>query len=407
MGKEKSTKFGELLKDPRWIWAVIVVAVIGFVLLYISEGQFPNMPLSSGIVAFISAVIGVILTIVVTHALLNAQSKKEAEKDRDIRIFQRKIQAYSKFTSNMWKIANDTESKNSNEDNLEEIKSDLFDKLVFFLDKNDVISLTEIIKKDLIRVKDTDDYIVPICKFTEILKNSITDKDNKEKEEPPSWQDFENLCKSFIKDAGTNGATSSETKDEYHSSDTEDRKNTTFWHFNLLGEEQLTAFKNNNWVLNLIEYGKYDENWRTKALWQVRPNDVVFLFRRGGYGYIGAFKVVKNKVLKNEEYTKNKYSEEDIKTYDIYNAMEDGATYSSNLIVEPIAYNYKGVEYLSVRRRTIERMNDMEAVKFLLNRFNGKDLDNNRLAGKGKLDNETSVKLNDNYFSEMIKQCNL
>ena len=74
---KNSTKFVELLKDPRWLWAVIVIAVVGFVLLYVSEGQFPNIPLSSGIVAFISAVIGVILTIVVTHALLNAQTKSE------------------------------------------------------------------------------------------------------------------------------------------------------------------------------------------------------------------------------------------------------------------------------------------------------------------------------------------
>jgi hypothetical protein len=54
-------------------------------------------------------------------------------------------------------------------------------------------------------------------------------------------------------------------------------------------------------------------------------------------------------------------------------------------------------------------MNDMVAVKFLLNRFNGKDLDTfpDRLSCKGKLDSETNIKLNNKYFSEIISKNNV
>src|SRR5690606_40346779 len=66
-------------------------------------------------------------------------------------------------------------------------------------------------------------------------------------------------------------------------------------------------------------------------------------------------------------------SETEIAKFDIYEGLKDGASLCSNILVEPIAYNFKGVGYYTVRRRTIERMNDFEAVKFLLNRFNGKE----------------------------------
>jgi hypothetical protein len=48
-------------------------------------------------------------------------------------------------------------------------------------------------------------------------------------------------------------------------------------------------------------------------------------------------------------------------------------------------------------------MNDTETVKFLLDRFNGNHLTDDRLIGKGKLDNETPVKLDENYFSGIIR----
>ena len=50
--------------------------------------------------------------------------------------------------------------------------------------------------------------------------------------------------------------------------------------------------------------------------------------------------------LIKEEYQKKykfNYDETKHQEYDIYNAVDDGADYVSNILVEPLAYNYKGV----------------------------------------------------------------
>jgi hypothetical protein len=88
------------------------------------------------------------------------------------------------------------------------------------------------------------------------------------------------------------------------------------------------------------------------------------------------------------------------------------STLSSNILVEPIAYNFKGIRYETVPLKTISRMNNPDRVKFLLNRFNGNDMDwdKNRLDGQGKLDNDTPIEFkeeNINYFIELFKKYNL
>jgi len=136
---------------------------------------------------------------------------------------------------------------------------------------------------------------------------------------------------------------------------------------------------------------------------QVKPNDVIFLFKRGGSGYVGAFRAKdpSSKILYSEK--SKEYSDDDLKNYDIYDGLAGGASLCSNILVEPIAYNYVGIGYQIVRRRTIERITDMEAVRFLLNRFNGNDLDDKMLIGKGKLNDETEVKLDEESFSKIIE----
>jgi len=321
-------------------------------------------------VPFFGALMGVFITVFVTYALLDGQTKSEANRDKDVRVFQKKIQVYSKFLSKMWNFFYDyqTMKDDDKDSNYEKLRIMCFDELVFFLEKEDIEKLTKVIKK--IKPGGLTDNYSSICEITDILQDSIkgNGKGKKDKKEEPKKEKKELLKELY--EAFDQKDKSEKTNSNPKADETDIRlndmtillneKDMTFWHFNMFGEEQIKALKNKNWVLNLIEYG--EEEWRTKTLEQVKPNDIVFLFRRGGYGYIGAFKVVGREVLENKTY-KQKYSETDIKKYDIYDALADGATYSSNLIVEPIAYNYNGVGCLTVRRRTIERINDMEAVK--------------------------------------------
>jgi len=402
---ETIKRFWKFLKDPRWIWILLFLGAIALVLLYISEGQFPNLPLSSGIVAFISAVIGVLLTAFAISVQLKEQSKVEAENDKNVKIYEQKIRVYSEFTNEMWGMFDEGEVT---DEKLKKLRQICFRKLVFYLDREQIQQIADSIQK--IKKVTEEEEMDKVTKeaagaITHILQASLdSDKEGKS-------GNFITLFNSFNKE---------ENREEEPEqivpiaaqTQQQDKPQRQFWHFNMWGDEQIAAFKEaekekENWVLNLIEYG---EDWRTNSLKRVQPDDIILLFRRGGYGYIGAFKPVKSIILNNEEYEQGKYNESYLKKYDIYGAMEDGGTLSANLEVEPIAYNFKGIGYNIVRRRTIERMvNDWWNVKSLLNRFKGewdnKEEETRRAEGKGKLDENIDVKVNEQFLSDLIEEC--
>ena len=152
------------------------------------------------------------------------------------------------------------------------------------------------------------------------------------------------------------------------------------WHFIMWSDKQLQKLKDGFKELSLVEYGEY---WRTNQVKQVCKNDVIMLFRRGGYGYVGAYRAVGWRVFYFEEdreelqifgeepqiITDEKYLS-DIKEYDIYESKNDGATTCANIIVEPIAFVEDGVGYYGgVYRRTISRY-DPHYAWVLMKRFN-------------------------------------
>ena len=55
-----------------------------------------------------------------------------------------------------------------------------------------------------------------------------------------------------------------------------------------VGSANLTGAGNGIYELNLVEY---NEDWRTNQLKRVGKDDLVFLFRSGGWGYMGVFRV--------------------------------------------------------------------------------------------------------------------
>lgn len=104
-----------------------------------------------------------------------------------------------------------------------------------------------------------------------------------------------------------------------------------------------------------------------------RFNDVVFLYQTGGHGYVGAFlakgwivfeadghgsltKVVKcdfTETSKNVTQIDNNEWPHEVSLYDVQDYICDGCTLISYLIVEPLIYYEKGVQYISVYRKTI------------------------------------------------------
>jgi hypothetical protein len=387
-----------------WFLAIAFMAIICFALMFFTETQVPSTLTSSGIVAIISAIIGVILSVLVTQLLLKNQSKTEAEKDKDVEIHKEKIKVFSKFNSELWKMVDDwriTPEKIYNK-----FKTMCFDELIFYLSKNEINALKETISK--IDAEKQKEYTFGICKITNILQNSLW---NTKEDNAGHLKDLYELLdeKQYQKsqDTLTNVTT------------VEANKYITFWHFNMWGDAQIEAFKRNNWILSLFEC---EEDWRTNLLMQVKKDDVIFLFRRGGSGYIGAFRATGTEKYTIEDW--KKLNDETKKEKDIYNAFNvNQATLVSNIAVKPIAYNNKGIGYYwTVRRRTIERMNDQVSIKYLLSAFRGKfedkDLEeyyvkyyNDCTDGKGKFgDGSTVVDDNNVGINEAIKdfnnQCN-
>jgi len=404
----------------------LLVAVIGllvlicFTLLLIPETQILSIMQSSGLVAIISAFLGVVLTVAVTSILLERQgdtqmellerqAERESLKDKDIKIYEQKINVYSEFTQQMWKMLNDDEIT---KEELVGLRNFCFQKLVFYLnEKTQVNEISEEIKKIKVGYV-ADDTKRAIAKITNILQKNLDEKMG------VSSGNIEALYNSFYNDEKNQ----EELTDEPQPIDSDDNNyekssgsNITFWHFNMYGKEQKEAFNDGNWRLSLLENG---EDWRTRLLKQVKKDDVIFLFQRGGSGYIGAFRAIGIEVIEceweNETEKKNymeKFEEKEIRKLDMYNGIDNGATLVSNIVVEPIAYNYKGVGYLTVRRRTIERINDNKAVNFLLRGFNGnpehfeKNNRNNSIEGKNKLNEDIEIKeLCADYLKRIIEE---
>lgn len=375
-------------KNSKNFW---LYGIIAFSLLFIATAiLFRIFEIEILPSQFYGALIGVVITAIITVFLLQGQTANEAQRDKDVRIFEEKIKVYSEFTEKMWAMLDDDEVT---EEELKMLRNICFSKLVFYLDNKQIEDIYDQIKS--IDFENADTAMRAIGEITKILQSGVNSDDDIQ-------------SSSLLKLFNTFEKKKFEEKNEEVINISENPahesiNNVQYWHFNLLHEkQQIEAFKNGNWVLALIEYG---QDWRTNLIKQVKPNDVIFLFKRGGLGYIGAFRALDPTFKILEE--KQDYSNKEREKYDIYDGLKDGASLCSNILVEPIAYNFKGVGYKSVRRRTIERMNDMESVKFLLNKFNGNDLNDNQILGKDKLGNEIPVKLNNDFFREIIKKNNL
>jgi len=391
---------------PYWLGAIIGLFIICFALMLFTEAQVPSTLTSSGIVAIISAVIGVLLTVFVTSIMLKRQSDTEAQKDKDVEIYKEKIAIFSKITGDLWKMIDDVNNAENTkiasekaEEFFKKFKTMCFNELIFYLNQGEIKDLTETIKKIDINNLSAKNEIDNIGKITYILQNSL---ENKGEDTAPQLKALYILFDDKLGEINREDQKLQEQAITVNNEVVEDASNITFWHFNMWDDAQIEAFKRNNWILSLFEC---EEEWRSNLLTQVNKDDVIFLFRRGGYGYVGAFRAESTKKFSKNDLLENK-------DYDIYNAFdEQQATVVAGIKVRPIAYNYEGVGYLTVRRRTIERMYDEEAIKFLLNRFNGNGFEEDekyRLDKKGWLDNEKELKdIDSEYFFKVLTEFKL
>lgn len=296
--------------------------------------------------------------------------KRKAEEDnekrnKDLQLRDNKIKAYSDFISGMYTILNKPAKDIDNSD-LERIRMDIFSKLIFYIDPSTLKELSEL-SQDIQEagINNSSKLFENLSSITSLLRDEIRPHEDEDDTAPQMINIWKNMS---IK---TEAITDKESLLSYSNT------NLTFWHFNMLGDEQIDAFKKELYELSLIEYN--GETWRTNLLQQVKSGDIVFLFRRGGWGYIGAFMVEGWRVFYNDNNVHREIKsnndeldidvEKDIERFDIYCSISDGATSCANLIVKPLAFDYEGVSYPGgVYRRTISRY-DKDYARELLSRF--------------------------------------
>ena len=342
-------------------------------------------------VQVLSACLGAVITIIATRLLLSKQSdqqqalmKKQEDVDKSIKIHEKKIEVYSEFIRAMWNITEDGTLDNKA---LITLKNQIFNKLIFYLNDNSLKELKGFLEQQTESNKPR--VIDFYAQVTNLLRKELNEEDDNTKDNTEQIRDLWNIINNKI-GADNNSEenylekstkTDDTALDTENNTEVEKKLDCQSWHFIMLDPELQLQKLPETKELSLIEYN--GEEWRTNLVRQVKDGDLVFLFRKGGYGYIGAFrakgwrifdiKAKKEEILEGLNYcekTGEGYNS-DISKYDIYESDVDGADWCANIIVEPIAFKYDGVGNPGgVYRRTISRYYDQYASK-LLNMFRG------------------------------------
>lgn len=320
--------------------------------------------------------------------------KQEQQKEQER--FIAKLKVYSDFVSKMYEALSDNHVE---KEEMISLRTELFGKVSFYAQEEVFEKISQ--KLDFIKENEenVDEKMAKV--FSEITSVLQEDSRRAENTENNSWKGVSSdtalkLWNKFqdiidnISDNNDNdynppmeseGITATENKQE--EKEEPQRLKELAWHFNGMGNKQFELLdkEKEEYELSLIEYGEY---WRTNLLKQVTKGDVIMLFRRGGYGYVGAFEAIGRRIFdfeKGEEeilYFDDEKPrpvenfDEDVAKYDIYKSKEDGATLCSNLIVKRLAYVPDGVGNPGgVYRRTISRYDSHYAWK-LKKRFQEK-----------------------------------
>lgn len=403
----KKDYFSWIKKDPFWIILAIIVLVITVVIFKINGNTWATQ--------VFAACLGAIITVIVTRLLLSKQSEieeklrtkdweaaeqrrklneeaqetlRKAEADaerkleeykvesakelreleekskRNFEIYNAKIKVYSSFVSKMYNILRDNEVT---KDELLDLRTNILGQVCFYADSDILASINDELSLDKIGDFQTNIANIQRCfaKIASLLQKDLRGKEWNTDSEGANrlWNTFDGLLDKF------NETKQQPTVNVIADDEASKCFNSTFWHFNMLGaEEQLGALSKGIYELNLIEYG---EDWRTGLIKQVHENDLIFLFRAGGMGYMGVYRAKGWKTFQfnkdgstiemlnifgETEQVINNPHDDEINKSDIYESKADGASLCSSLIVEPLAFAKYGIGNLGgVYRRTISR----------------------------------------------------
>lgn len=361
-------------------WGVLALVVLLIAVVFAVAscfGIYRGAEIPGRIVA---AFTSVAVTGVITWILLKGQRSEDERKDKNINIFQEKLKVYAEFNRELWKITDKV--------SLAELRDRIVKELVLMLPYDKMDSLEKYIS-ELYENIEKEEYLNKFkSNITQILKDDITSDilQNEKRRQQNKNLDKGNanrilqLVNAFNLEKTQADIDDSKVETENHDMavafrDTEIQDiwqkyndgEIQCWHFAALDNgKQAAALDRNPAVLSLIEYG---EDWRTERLEQVKENDVLFLFNRGGAGYVGMYRatggqfIIHNpaegtpSVFEDGREEKREPTKDEIGRYDIYEAYDDDATYVSDVKVTEIKKLQGDTSNpINVVRQTIARL---------------------------------------------------
>ncbi len=371
------------------IYLAIIIVIVGIFALLPKIFSSHEM-----LFQIIAVVLSVLFTAVVTNSLLTAQSESEENKEKNIKIHENRIKAYSSFMQKMWGVLDDDTIL---KEEINSLRADLLDNLIFYLDNSQlqvILEALEELYKGVNGDKPSDSKKREYIKFATIVADNLKEAVSTSVQETKKtdneqilklWTIFSNIENQFPdkEEIGETKETSvvleqpkEEHSEESTSSPSESvskRLNAQAWHFCGYGTEQLDYLESGGNELSLVEYGEY---WRTDLVKQVKLDDIVFLFR-GNKRYSGAYLAkgwrvfvydeqrnveeitspgIEKRVVKEGKVSIDSVAAE-LAKYDIYQSyLDQNSTSCANIVVDELSYFREGVTNPNTTyRKTISR----------------------------------------------------
>ncbi len=360
-------------KDSFSWWIVAIVLLVVTVIVFIVNGN-------TWATQVLAACLGAVITIIATRLLLSSQSiidekqrNEEAQENRRLELYNAKLKVYSDFVSKMFDILRDNKIE---QDEILDLRSRILGQVSFYANGDIMKSINKELK-EVEDVKNPGKILIQFANIANILQKDLrTDLKQDWNSSPQNaynlWETFDTMLDNSISSESEELKTKTTPNTEENNSLSQGINN-GFWHFAMWdAKQQIDALCNGVNELNLVEYG--GEEWRTNLLKQVKKDDLIFLFRSGGKGYMGVFRALGWRVFKFDQnviketlfifdeqieptiITDEAKVKKDLERSDIYDSYADGATICSSIIVEPLAFSQEGINNPGgVYRRTISR----------------------------------------------------
>lgn len=411
------------MQQTRFNWIIGIIFVVIFVIATIlklfgvleSYQQFVAVLLSAGATYVIVAITMANQSqqqLNLQKAIIEKQSEKEENRDKNIRTYEKKLEVYSKFNAMLWTL-NDMGNLNDKE-SFNKVREMCMKELIFVISDDKIERLGKVLYDAKLNYESQDVVEKSYAEITSILREDLGGSAIKSsdvsrifnavrpepQEDEPEKHEVTgvNIEMPVVGQADAT-APMSEPDATWQREETKvlwnqyEADNIKCYHFNAWDvDKQRKALESGNMILSLIEY---DENWRTERLRQVQKGDAVFLFNRGGKGYVGLYRATGTVVLRMEnrmidEKTlpapeerlyimmsedggeEKEITRAEAAKYDIYDAIDDGATFVSAIKVEPVLLRNNSWNPIGTMRQTIVRPSE-DNVWQLMKYFDSED----------------------------------